>query len=67
MSSEYPTEEERERLRNALALLENKPPFAVVAFVQRGVAEWRRVSRYRGEARDVETERDRSQILVWSE
>ena len=26
MSSEYPTEEERERLRNALALLENKPP-----------------------------------------
>ena len=28
-------------------------PFAVVAFVQRGVAEWRRVSRYRGEACDV--------------
>ncbi|CAL6306816.1 unnamed protein product [Bathycoccus prasinos] len=26
MSSEYPTEEERERLRNALALFENKPP-----------------------------------------
>jgi hypothetical protein len=26
MSSEYTTEEERERLRNALALLENKPP-----------------------------------------
>ena len=26
MSSEYATEEERERLRNALALLENKPP-----------------------------------------
>ena len=28
-------------------------PLAVVAFVQRGVAEWRRVSRYRGEACDV--------------
>ena len=27
--------------------------FTVVAFVQGGVAEWRRVSRYRGEARDV--------------
>jgi hypothetical protein len=28
-------------------------PFAVVAFVRRGVVEWRRVSRYRGEACDV--------------
>ena len=49
MSSEYSTEEEHERLRKVLEI----ETFAVVAFVQRGVAEWRRVSRYRGEARDV--------------
>jgi len=43
----------RETQTHANGAREYTTPFAVMAFVQRGVAEWRRVSRYRGEACDV--------------